>query len=77
MTESLRGTEADCRRADVPCLVPSVVRELQLRISTSRLVAVSLILEISRWLLLQQLHQSEIHLENASKAVVLRGKFVE
>ena len=39
----------------------TVIRELQLRISTSRLVVVSLIPEIPRWLLLQQRPQSEIH----------------
>ena len=31
----------DGRRTDVPCLVPSVVCELQLRKSTSPLVAIS------------------------------------
>ena len=61
MRGSQKGIGADGRRTAVHCLVPSVVRELQPRKSTSRLVAVSLIPEIPRWLLLQQLLQYEIH----------------
>ena len=61
MRGSQIGIGADGRRADVPCLVPSVVHELRPRKSTSRLVAVSLLPETPRWLLLLQLLQSEIH----------------
>ena len=61
MKESQKGIGADGRTTDVTCLVSSVVRELLPRESTSRLVAVSLIPEIPRWPLLQQLLQSEIH----------------
>ena len=77
MKGSQKGIGADGRRADVPCLVPSVVHELQLRISTSRLVAVSLIPGIPRWHLLLSFPNLRSIRENASIAVVLRDKFVE